>query len=43
VHVPKLVIYAAIGFSLAVELLNIRARGRRRGDPDGGALQRTAS
>jgi len=29
VHVPKAVIYAAIGFSLAVELLNIRARGRR--------------
>ncbi|HEY8974897.1 MAG TPA: TerC family protein [Burkholderiaceae bacterium] len=30
VHVPKAVIYAAIGFSLAVELLNIRARGRRQ-------------
>ena len=30
VHVPKMVIYAAIGFSLAVELLNIRARGRRQ-------------
>jgi len=30
VHVPKLVIYAAIGFSLAVELLNIRARSRRQ-------------
>jgi predicted tellurium resistance membrane protein TerC len=36
VHVPKAVIYAAIGFSLAVELLNIRARGRREAarDPD---------
>jgi len=30
VHVPKPVIYCAIGFSLAVELLNIRARGRRQ-------------
>jgi len=30
VHVPKAVIYAAMGFSLAVELLNIRARGRRQ-------------
>ena len=30
VHVPKMVIYAAIGFSLGVELLNIRARGKRR-------------
>jgi len=30
VHVPKVVIYAAMGFSLAVELLNIRARGRRQ-------------
>jgi len=29
VHVPKGVIYAAIGFSLGVELLNIRARTRR--------------
>jgi predicted tellurium resistance membrane protein TerC len=29
VHVPKAVIYAAMGFSLAVELLNIRARARR--------------
>ena len=28
VHVPKAVIYAAMGFSLAVELLNIRARSR---------------
>ena len=30
VHVPKLVIYAAMGFSLGVELLNIRARAKRR-------------
>ena len=29
VHVPKAVIYAAMGFSLGVELLNIRARGKR--------------
>ena len=29
VHVPKGVLYAAIGFSLGVELLNIRARSRR--------------
>ena len=29
VHVPKAVIYAAIGFSLGVELLNIRARAKR--------------
>jgi len=29
VHVPKGIIYAAIGFSLGVELLNIRARSRR--------------
>jgi predicted tellurium resistance membrane protein TerC len=29
VHVPKAVIYAAMGFSLGVELLNIRARSRR--------------
>ena len=29
VHVPKAVIYAAIGFSLSVELLNIRARSKR--------------
>ncbi|HEY9024605.1 MAG TPA: TerC family protein [Burkholderiaceae bacterium] len=33
VHVPKLVIYAAMGFSLAVELLNIRARARRQAAP----------
>ena len=31
VHVPKVVIYAAMGFSLGVELLNIRARSKRRG------------
>ena len=30
VHVPKAVIYAAIGFSLGVELLNIRARAKRQ-------------
>ena len=30
VHVPKAAIYAAIGFSLGVELLNIRARGKRQ-------------
>jgi predicted tellurium resistance membrane protein TerC len=29
VHVPKGVIYAAMGFSLVVEFLNIRARSRR--------------
>lgn len=29
VHVPKMVVYAAMGFSLVVELLNIRARSRR--------------
>jgi predicted tellurium resistance membrane protein TerC len=28
-HVPKGYIYAAMAFSLAVEALNIRARGRR--------------
>jgi predicted tellurium resistance membrane protein TerC len=31
VHVPKAVIYAAMGFSLAVELLNIRGRSKRAG------------
>ncbi len=31
VHVPKGVIYAAMGFSLLVEALNIRARSRRTG------------
>jgi len=36
VHVPKAVIYAAIGFSLGVELLNIRARARRRATAQGG-------
>lgn len=30
VHVPKVAIYAAIGFSLGVELLNIRARAKHR-------------
>jgi predicted tellurium resistance membrane protein TerC len=42
VHVPKAVIYAAIGFSLGVELLNIRARAKRdaaRAD-DGSTLAR---
>jgi predicted tellurium resistance membrane protein TerC len=29
VHVPKGMIYAAMGFSLGVEFLNIRARGKR--------------
>ena len=33
VHVPKLVIYAAMGFSLVVEMLNIRARARRGARP----------
>jgi predicted tellurium resistance membrane protein TerC len=33
VHVPKAVIYGAIGFSLGVELLNIRARGKRVATP----------
>ena len=43
VHVPKLVIYAAIAFSLAVELLNIRARGRRQGVAPVEALRHPAS
>ena len=30
VHVPKGYIYAAMAFSLGVEALNIRARGKRR-------------
>jgi len=30
VHVPKAVVYAAMGFSLGVELLNIRARSKRQ-------------
>jgi predicted tellurium resistance membrane protein TerC len=33
VHVPKMVIYGAMGFSLAVEMLNIRARARRTRQP----------
>lgn len=44
-HVPKAVIYAAMGFSLGVEMLNIRARSRR-GAPrpiDGGGAQSAAS
>ena len=40
VHVPKMVIYAAMGFSLGVELLNIRARGKRRAAGSGTALER---
>ncbi len=40
VHVPKAMIYAAIGFSLGVELLNIRARAGRRAAVDVSALER---
>jgi predicted tellurium resistance membrane protein TerC len=40
VHVPKAVIYAAIGFSLGVELLNIRARAKRCAVPAASALER---
>ena len=40
VHVPKMVIYAAMGFSLGVELLNIRARARRRAAGGGTGLER---
>ena len=40
VHVPKAVIYAAIGFSLGVELLNIRARARRQATRPASALER---
>ena len=40
VHVPKMVIYAAMGFSLGVELLNIRARSKRRAAPGATALER---
>jgi len=43
VHVPKGVIYAAMGFSLAVELLNIRARARRRPLPAGDLAEQHAS
>ena len=39
IHVPKAVIYAAMGFSLGVELLNIRARSKRRAATAGTALQ----
>ena len=39
VHVPKAVIYAAIGFSLGVELLNIRARAKRQGRRPASALE----
>ena len=41
VHVPKLVIYAAMGFSLGVELLNIRARSKRRAAGGDAAPKRT--
>lgn len=40
VHVPKAVIYTAIGFSLGVELLNIRARGKRVAARLGTSLER---
>ena len=40
VHVPKGVLYAAIGFSLGVELLNIRARGKRLAARAGTVLER---
>ena len=40
VHVPKLVIYAAMGFSLGVELLNIRARSKRQAANAGTTLER---
>ena len=40
VHVPKMVIYAAMGFSLGVELLNIRARSKRPAARVGTALER---
>jgi predicted tellurium resistance membrane protein TerC len=46
VHVPKAVIYAAMGFSLGVELLNIRARSKRvasRAAGQGGAKAGAAS
>ena len=39
IHVPKAVIYAAMGFSLGVELLNIRARSKRHAATAGTALQ----
>ncbi|BDX21705.1 membrane protein [Polynucleobacter sp. TUM22923] len=31
VHIPKGYVYVAMGFSLAVELLNIRSRGKKKG------------
>jgi predicted tellurium resistance membrane protein TerC len=40
VHVPKAVLYAAIGFSLGVEMLNIRARAKRRAAQGAGAVER---
>jgi predicted tellurium resistance membrane protein TerC len=39
VHVPKAVLYAAIGFSLGVEMLNIRARAKRRAAKGAGAAE----
>ena len=36
-HVPKGYIYAAMAFSLAVEALNIRSRGKRQAKAQGGA------
>jgi len=39
VHVPKGYIYAAMAFSLAVEALNIRARGKRQVAPPTGVAQ----
>ena len=40
VHLPKMAIYAAMGFSLGVELLNIRARSKRRASPVATPLER---
>ncbi|MGE0716872.1 MAG: TerC family protein [Alphaproteobacteria bacterium] len=36
VHIPKGYVYAAMGFSVAVEALNLLAARRRRGKPAGG-------
>ena len=42
-HVPKSYVYAAIGFSLLIEVLNqLAARNRRRGRPAGNARQQIA-
>jgi predicted tellurium resistance membrane protein TerC len=40
VHVSKMAIYAAMGFSLGVELLNIRARSKRRAAGTGAMPER---